>query len=141
MDNCCFNRPFDDQSNLINRIETEAKLFIQELVKRKEIELAWSFVLDYENSDNPFAERRVRIQAWKQLAASDCDLNDEILEQAEKLMRDGLSQKDASHIACAVFSRADFFITTDKRILNKNITCIAVVNPIDFARRYVANAD
>jgi len=30
LDNCCFNRPYDDQSNLLNRMETEAKLFIQE---------------------------------------------------------------------------------------------------------------
>ena len=28
LDNCCFNRPFDDQSQLLVRLETEAKLFI-----------------------------------------------------------------------------------------------------------------
>jgi len=29
LDNCCFNRPFDDQNQVRVRIETEAKLFIQ----------------------------------------------------------------------------------------------------------------
>ena len=29
LDNCCFNRPFDDQSQLRIRLETEAKLDIQ----------------------------------------------------------------------------------------------------------------
>ena len=29
LDNCCFNRPYDDQSYLIVHLETEAKLFIQ----------------------------------------------------------------------------------------------------------------
>ena len=39
MDNCCFNRPFDDQSNIRIRLETEAKLYIQEKIINKEIEL------------------------------------------------------------------------------------------------------
>jgi len=29
LDNCCFNRPFDNQNQVRIRIETEAKLFIQ----------------------------------------------------------------------------------------------------------------
>jgi len=141
LDNCCFNRPYDDQGNLINRIETEAKLFIQDLIRRQEAELAWSFVMDYENNDNPFEERRLRIAEWRKLAIADCELNDDILIQAERLMQLGLRQKDASHIACAVYLKAGCFITTDKRILNKPVTEISILNPIDFVRRYVSNAD
>lgn len=33
LDNCCFNRPYDDQSQFKIRIESEAKLAIQEKVK------------------------------------------------------------------------------------------------------------
>ena len=80
LDNCCFNRPYDDQGNLINRMETEAKLFIQDLIRLRKIELAWSFVLDYENNDNPFEERRFRIGEWRKLAAADCDLSEDILD-------------------------------------------------------------
>lgn len=29
LDICCFNRPFDDQSDLIVRLQTEAKLHVQ----------------------------------------------------------------------------------------------------------------
>ena len=54
LDNCCFNRPFDDQSSLVIRLETEAKLYVQELIRQGEYRLCWSFVLDYENSANPF---------------------------------------------------------------------------------------
>ena len=39
LDNCCFNRPFDDQSQLTVRLETEAKLFIQEEIKKGTFEL------------------------------------------------------------------------------------------------------
>lgn len=39
LDNCCFNRPFDDQTSLIVQFETDAKLRIQELIKQKEKEI------------------------------------------------------------------------------------------------------
>ena len=141
LDNCCFNRPYDDQSNLINRMETEAKLFIQDLIRQQKMELTWSFVLDFENNDNPFEERLLRIAEWRNLAIVDCDLNDEIANQAETLMGIGLRQKDASHIACAIYLKSDYFVTTDKRILNKSIVDIVLINPIDFVRRYISDVD
>ena len=61
LDNCCLNRPFDDQSSLIIKFETDAKLRVQELIKQGEISLVWSFVLDYENDANPFDEIKSKI--------------------------------------------------------------------------------
>ncbi len=49
LDNCAFNRPFDDQSQIRIRLESEAKLYIQEKIEKKEIELVWSYILDIEN--------------------------------------------------------------------------------------------
>lgn len=139
LDNCCFNRPFDDQSSLIILLETEAKLFVQEQIKQGKLELAWSFILDYENSANPFEEVRFRIAEWKRLAVSDCILSKEVSAAANELMKLGLRSKDAAHIACAISSEAEYFLTTDKKILNKPIIGIKTINPIDFVRRY-ANA-
>ena len=59
LDNCCFNRPYDDQTNLNIRLEAEAKLFIQNEIVKKNYELAWSFMMDYEISANPFYDRQV----------------------------------------------------------------------------------
>ncbi len=42
LDNCCFNRPFDDQDQTRVRLETEAKLSIQDLVRSKVLRLVWS---------------------------------------------------------------------------------------------------
>ena len=136
LDSCCFNRPFDNQASVVIRLETDAKLYVQELIRSGDLELCWSFVLDYENAAHPFEEVRNRISQWKNLAATDCDLSDEIANTAEQLMGLGLRQMDASHIACAIHLSADYFLTTDKKILNKPITEIAVLNPIDFLRRY-----
>lgn len=136
LDNCCYNRPFDDQRRIGIRLEADAKLHIQELVKDRKLELVWSFVLDYESSFNPFADRRERIQAWRRYAAVHyCGFSAQIVEQAQRLMQLGLKQADASHIACAIVSQADYFITTDKRILNKNVTDIQIVNPMTFIER------
>lgn len=136
LDNCCFNRPFDDQASLVIQLETEAKLYVQELIRQGELELIWSFILDYENGANPFEEVRNRVAEWKKLACIDCGLSDEIAAKAGELMKIGLRQMDASHIACAIHLGADYFLTTDKKILNKPITDIKVMNPIDFIRRY-----
>jgi len=140
LDNCCFNRPFDDQTSLVIYLETEAKLCVQELIRQGVHSLLWSFVLDYENNANPFKEVQNRISQWKELACDDCDLSDEITQKAKELMKIGLRQMDASHIACAIHLGAECFITTDKKILNKKITEIKCLNPIDFVRRY-SNAD
>jgi hypothetical protein len=54
LDNCCLNRPFDDQSSLTIRLETEAILDIQEKIKSGNLSLGWSYILDFENYANPF---------------------------------------------------------------------------------------
>ncbi len=35
LDNCCFNRPYDDQTHLLVQLETEAKLFVQHAILEK----------------------------------------------------------------------------------------------------------
>lgn len=49
LDNCCYNRPFDDQSQLKIHLETQAKLYIQAKIKEGVYDLVWSYILDYEN--------------------------------------------------------------------------------------------
>ena len=68
LDNCCFNRPYDDQSMLTIRLETEAKLHIQNAIRAGQYALGWSYILDYENAANPLRERCTEIQKWKELA-------------------------------------------------------------------------
>lgn len=38
LDMCCFNRSYDDQSQLKLSLETQSKLYIQTLVKDKKIQ-------------------------------------------------------------------------------------------------------
>lgn len=38
LDNCCFNRPYDSRSQMRVPLETQAKLYIQDLIKSGELE-------------------------------------------------------------------------------------------------------
>jgi predicted nucleic acid-binding protein len=132
LDNCCFNRPFDDQSQLTIKLETDAKLFIQYKIFHKQLELVWSYILELENNYNPFAIRSSTISQWRRLSTLCCIENDTIISFAENLYKLGIKQKDALHISCAVYTKCDYFITTDKKLFNKKIQEVKIVNPLTF---------
>jgi len=134
LDNCSYNRPFDDQSQIKIRLETEAKLYIQASVREGNCSLCWSFMLDYENSKNPYDEKRNTIAPWKEIAGDFCPPSETILTRGKEIMKLDVKNEDALHIACAIESHCDYFITTDYKLTNKNIKEIKVVNPIDFIR-------
>ena len=134
LDNCTFNRPFDDQSQIRIKIETEAKLFIQEEIKLGRIDLVWSHINESENSDNPFDERQKSIARWKQFARIKVSETENLLENAENLIKFDLRSKDALHIASAIEGKAQFFLTTDDGILRKltDFSGVRIANPVDF---------
>ncbi len=134
IDNCCFNRPYDDFSSITVYMEAEAKLIIQDLVKNNNIDLVWSYILEFENSANPSTERKESILAWKKMAKINVLENNNILINAKEFLSIGIGVKDSLHIACAIESHCDFFITTDKGIIKKanQIENIKIMNPINF---------
>lgn len=98
----------------------------------KDYELVWSYILEYENAQNPFEHRRKSILEWKSLSKYFIIENEEIISFAESLQKKGLKTKDALHVSCAKYACCDYFFTTDKGILKKKIDGITVINPIDF---------
>lgn len=134
LDNCCFNRPFDDQTQLKIHLESQAKLAVQDMIMNQVHSLVWSYMLEYENSQNPFEIRKDSILKWKDIAETHIEENENILTTAEMLLSKGIKAKDAIHIACAAETNCDYFLTTDIGILKKNIDVVKVINPIDFIR-------
>ena len=138
LDNCCYNRPYDDQEQLRISLETQAKLYIQDLVKRKKVDLATSYVLWYENSQNPFEIRKMSIDEFVQRNTTEyinVDKAEDIKEKAEEIMKTGVKMKDTYHVACAIYANCDYFLTTDDRLLKYTTNEIQMLNPIDFIRR------
>ena len=140
LDNCMFNRPFDDQSNLKVLLESEAKLKIQEDIRSGVYELIWSYILDYENNKNPFTERKEQIGKWKLYAKIDVEEDEAILNLANSVNKLGLKKFDSLHIACAIKANANYFLTTDIGIIRKAnlIKNIEIKDPIDFIREILA---
>ena len=134
LDVCSYNRPFDIQSQMKIRLETEAKLHIQADIRDKRYSLVWSYMLDFENDNSPYEEKRNAIAPWKEIADNYCPSSNEIISAGRGYMNYGVKAKDALHIACAINSGCDYFITTDNRLTNKKIEGIRIINPIDFIR-------
>ena len=133
LDNCAFNRPFDDQSQLRVRLEAEAKLYLQAAIRDQKIELVWSYILQFENDANPFVDRKFAIDKWKSMAAIEIIESTTLIDQAKALAEKGLKSKDALHVAAAMEGKCDLFITTDDRIIRKSqdLDAIRVTNPVD----------
>jgi predicted nucleic acid-binding protein len=109
---------------------------VQETILAKKVELAWSYILDFENELNPFEQRRMVVRQWRTQATIDTDETKEIVENAERMVQKGLDSKDALHVACAVALSCDYLLTTDDRLIKKaiGITETKVADPISFIR-------
>lgn len=138
LDNCCFNRPYDDQSQTRILQETEAKLLIQQDVRLGKIHLVWSYVLDYENAKNPNDERKKLIQKWDHYATINIIESPEIISIATHLYQLGFRKFDSLHIASAQVALCDYFITTDDQILKQvhkvMNQSMQIVNPNSFIK-------
>ncbi len=135
LDMCCYNRPYDDQTQLKIAMETQSKLHIQTLVKEKKLELIVSYMLRYECSKNPFEMRRNAIFEFIQENAAGYvgDDRKKVIEaKAAEIMKTGIKFKDACHVASAIYAGCEYFISTDTRLLKYNTQEIKMVTPIEF---------
>ena len=134
LDHCSFNRPYDDQSSLVIYLESEAKLSVQRKILEHVYDLVWSYMNDYENSVNPYEERKKSIADWRSVAVIKVAPSSEISDRAKTFIERGFKSKDALHVACAIQAQCNYFLTTDKRILSKSLEQIKLINPLDFIR-------
>jgi predicted nucleic-acid-binding protein len=136
LDNCCFNRPYDDQSNLKVEIETKAKLFIQQQIATGNIELVWLYILEYENGKNPYIEKKSAIAAWRPLSVMYVDESEQLILLAEKIADTGVKTSDSLHVAAAIMADCDYFITTDRRIIKHQSERIKITDPTTFIHEW-----
>ena len=134
LDNCCYNRPFDDQDQLNVRIETMAKLAVQFLMAENAVEYVWSDILTLEVSRNPSLQRRRRSMSWQSGAVVDVVSDDDVLARGRTFVTLGVKPKDALHLASAAKAGCDWFLTTDRGILRKvsEVGGMRIANPVVF---------
>lgn len=143
LDNCCYNRPYDDQSQLRISLETQAKLYIQKLIRNNQLEMVSSYVLNYENGQNPYEMRKSAIIEFMQYSKIyiDTDKSDIIKKRADSIIMTGIKTKDAYHVACAIEAGCEYFLSTDDRLLKYCTNEIELMNPLDFIKRLEVDDD
>ena len=137
LDNSFLNRPFDNLEVGESRLEAEVLFLIIKMAKRTKLGLVNSSVIEYENSLNPFPERKVFVEKMMKLAKFYQNLNEEIKKRAEELGRKRKLQPiDALHVASAEKAAVDFFITCDYNLIKKYQGKLKVINPLKFLEYY-----
>lgn len=129
-----YNRPFDDQTQVRIRLETIAVFAILQKIQTGEFRLAWSFILDYENSLNPYEETRMEIERFAMLSSTYIGASDPIRVLANSYEVQGVKPRDALHLACAAHCHAAWFVTCDDRLLKKGATLnlpVKMINPLE----------
>ena len=135
LDNCCLNRPFDDQTNSRIRLETEAIKIVLSLCEQKLTD--WQLIISdislYEIGNTPETSKRKALE-WLTTIATHCiNLTDKIVTRAHEFEESGLQAFDALHLACAE-QNADILLTVDDKFLKKSQSLqklkIEAVNPL-----------
>jgi len=137
LDNCSYNRPFDDQEQPDIRDETMAKLYIQELVKYDCLTLAYSYVLLDEIEANKSHMNKTSILNFinnNAMIYVGAEYTDASIKIANEIKKTGIKDFDALHVACAIIAKCDYFITTDKRLLKYETDKINIINPVDYVK-------
>ena len=135
LDNCSYNRPYDDFSQLTVNLEAQAKLHIQSWIRDGKIDLVTSEMLMAEVDASPFEVRRKGITEFinenSSIHVGPSNIY-KVDEMAAEIMSTGVKYKDACHVASAVLAGCDYLITTDKRLLKYRSEKIRLINPIQF---------
>ena len=137
LDNCCLNRPFDDQNQLRIKVESDIIISILESFKTKTSFWVGSEVIQIEINKTQNTERRKKVEAFLIFQNSVVKINEPLINRAKNIERFGFSFMDALHLESAIAGKADIFITTDDEIIKifrkvSDSFNIKVISPIDF---------
>ena len=133
LDTSVYNRPYDDQAP--PRIWMEAVVFsmILQLVETEKVELVTSSIIAFENSKNPFPQRRKWVDSCLKLSKHTLVLNAAIRKRGRELEKQGIKPLDALHLSCAESRKIDYFLTCDDRVVKRyEGKAMAVCNPVEF---------
>ena len=136
LDNCCYNRPFDDLRQKKNNLEAQAiKLIIDKYWKDEfEIYTSDALVIEMNNIKDQIKKAKV-LEVYNKLNLINIPFSNNIIKRASELRKYNIKNMDSLHIAYAESSNIDYFITTDKLLINASSRAnlnVKVINPISF---------
>ena len=136
LDCCCFNRPFDDLSQIRVRLEAEAVEWILEESQTGRFSVVTSDYLTLELLRNPDPVKRANTLAMTAYSGLHVPTMETVATRASHIESLGIVGFDALHIAAAEAAGCDYLVTTDDRLLKKSKRhqdqlVVSLLNPID----------
>jgi hypothetical protein len=90
------------------------------MIESEQVDLMTSSVVGFENSKNPFPERKEWVDCCLKLSKQKVVLDTSIRQRALELGgQQGIKSIDALHLACGESGQADFFLTCDDRLVKR----------------------
>lgn len=136
LDNCCYSRPFDDLTQEKNNLEAQAIKGIIDKYWKNEFEIYTSEVLTLEMNNIKDQIKRAKIlELYNKLNLTNIPFSDKIIKRAKEIRNYNIKDMDSLHIAYAESSTIDYFITTDRLLINASNRVdlkVKVINPINF---------
>ncbi|MBN1889778.1 MAG: PIN domain-containing protein [Thermoflexales bacterium] len=119
LDACALCRPFDDQTQMRVRLETDAVQLVLSHVRAGELTMVISPAHDAEiGAIDDDTEREDLLSTMQRIGQRPMFDLKQARERAEELVRLGFGLADAAHLAFAEASQADF-ITCDDRLIRQ----------------------
>ena len=136
LDTCCYNRPFDDLEQEKINLEANAIENIFRKHINKEVEIYKSMVIDFEISKIKLDNKRRQVEdLYDAMELSQITYTPEIKQRALELKQFNIKDMDALNLSFAESADIDYFITTDRLLINASKRAnlrIKVINPIEF---------
>lgn len=137
LDNCCYNRPYDDQTQARIHMESEAVLAIINKCKQNNDEIIGSPVLDFEIEQIVNIEKCNNVKNfYDQTINRRFEYNVDILKRVKELFKKTtIRTLDRFHLAFAENADVDVLLTTDdkfEKACSKISLKLQVKNPLVF---------
>jgi len=137
LDNCCYNRPYDDQTQEKIHMEGEAVLAIINRCKQNNDAIIGSAVLDLEIDQIDDIEKREKVKYfYNQTITIKVDYTANILKRVRELSEQtNIRTLDRFHLSLAEYSNADILLTTDNKFekaSSKLNLKVKVINPLRY---------
>ena len=117
LDNCCYNRPFDDQTQERIHLESEAILMILQRRQAGIYRVVGSNILELEMERMHDAAKKQKVKELYKAADLHINYTENIKKRSKEIMvLSKIRTFDSLHIAAAEEAKADVMLTTDDKL-------------------------
>ena len=136
LDNCCYNRPFDDQSQERIYLESEAILSILKRGEYHQFKILGSPILQLEMNQMRDEDKKQKVRNLYRIIHEEIPYTKEVKARSSEIMElSKIRSFDSLHIALTESVNADILLITDdklEKVASHLDLKVRVLNPLKF---------